>query len=110
MKRLYQASEEQSVFDVVLQHYGSLEDGLGWLMEDNPTLINEAGLFDLSKPVLLRDAVSNAYVIKVYDGYIPVSLNGMLESEPVFIFAGDDVGGEHYLFDNASETVTGAID
>lgn len=39
---LYKSWLLQTVFDVALQHYGSLE-GLLWLLEDNPQLLEPSG-------------------------------------------------------------------
>jgi hypothetical protein len=72
MKAEYRANSQQTIFDIALQFYGSAE-GINFLMQDNPGLINDAGLFDLSAPLKIRKANIDPIVLAIYDGYIPVT-------------------------------------
>lgn len=72
MITLYKALAEQTIFDVALQHFGDIE-GLAFILEDNPTIINADGLFDLSKPISIRDEIINLRVIESFKGYVPVT-------------------------------------
>ncbi len=98
MKNTYQANSQQSIFDVALQHYGDIE-GVAWLLKDNPTILNEDGLFDLSAPLRIGKAKIDVYVLDSYAGYIPVT-EGLDDGyESVLI----DEHGD-YLIDDNGET------
>lgn len=93
-KRTYKANEMQTVFDIALQFYGSVE-GVAYLLIDNFTsLINKDGNFDLSQSVKIRKETINAHVLKVYDSYIPCT-SGIGNNDNYLI---DD--NDNYLIDD----------
>lgn len=107
IKVLYQPNVQQTIFDVALQHYGSVE-GLSLLLSDNRSLINEQGDFDLTQLLKVQPKKAvDAFVLseyrKKYNYYIPVT-QGIDGTEYVLI----DENGD-YLTDDGGDAIISAI-
>jgi hypothetical protein len=100
MKEVYNSLPEQSIFDVAIQKYGDME-GVAWLLEDNPTLINEEGIIPTGALYLIRKGVAiNTDVKNTLEIEIPVS-EGIIAESVVII---DD--NNNFIFDNKGEYPT----
>jgi hypothetical protein len=100
MVNVYTSLQEQTIFDVALQHYGNIE-GVRWLLQDNPTLLGEDGLFGFGVDYRIRQNVYlNKAVVVGYAGYVPVTEGG-IDVCGAFLY---DENGE-FLFDNNGETL-----
>lgn len=67
-----QVLEGQTVFDVILQEYGTLEGGIAFMLADN-TLSNEVPLGDVSiegKVLKIRDQVIDQSVVDYHSNKI----------------------------------------
>lgn len=75
----YRSSQMQSMFDVALQHYGDLQEGLRFLLTDNQTIIDNNGkLLHGAASLRIRDETVNDRVLDYLTGrsIIPVTEPG----------------------------------
>ncbi|RMF45489.1 MAG: hypothetical protein D6751_07325 [Deltaproteobacteria bacterium] len=69
----YTARPGQTIFDICIQHYGSL-DGLQMLLEDNPDAIQDNGSIDHQRTWLIRkDEVLDKRVVESLQQRPPVT-------------------------------------
>lgn len=81
--RPYQSSSEQSLFDVALQHYGSIQDGIAWLISDNPSVIDENGkLLHGNATLQIRNETANLATVDFLQSrsIIPVTSAGLFQN------------------------------
>ncbi len=98
--KMIQSLLEQTIWDVALQHYGSVE-GVEYLLEDNPNCINADGVIPNGQSYRIRRNVyTDKKVVLGYEGYIPVT-DGGIDTAVVLI----DENGD-YLFDESGDVVT----
>lgn len=89
----YVPLQEQTLFDVALQYYGSTE-GVAMIIDDNPSCIDEAGIMQ-NIPLLIRhNAALVPEVVAGYGTYIPVT-EFLATDDTVLIDDNDD-----YLIDD----------
>jgi hypothetical protein len=86
--RLYKSLQEQTIFDVALQMYGSIE-GIAWLMEDNPSLIDAEGNIPFGFSYKIREKETlDQRIVNGFNGYIPVTEG--LENGEQFVLVDDN--------------------
>lgn len=81
--RSYQSSQMQTMFDVALQHYGSIQDGLAFLLNDNKHIIDEHGkLYHGATTVNIRKDTNDNRILKYLSDYevIPVTEAGQFHN------------------------------
>lgn len=104
MTTTYKAVKGQSLFDVALQHYGSLDGGLAQLMEDNPESLLSTGLFAMGPTdwKIRTGATVNKAIVDKMSEEVPVSGEGPATDDPAYLL--DDTGG--HLVDGTGAGLT----
>lgn len=90
MKSIYKSNTGQTIFDVALQAYGSLE-GLQWLFEDNPDLIqNDGTIKQFGVEHLVRNDTINERMKGLMEAQVPTT--GQNIDEGLKVVISDDFG------------------
>ncbi len=63
--KVYQSTEQQTIFDIALQHYGNIE-GIFLLLEDNENTIQSDGTLKFNRTWVVRQQAINQNIVNQF--------------------------------------------